>query len=442
MINKLHNEEASQPDKPKQLHTLILVIQGAAVGILAGLIIVLYRLLLTHAETYLYKALAYCKGHPGRIVLWFVLLLIMAAVVTVIMRLEPMAAGGGLPQVEAELQGQVQPVWWRVLLARLSSGTICILGGLSLGRAAPSIQLGAMAAKGFAKTTHADKNRELHLLACGAGAGLAATFHAPLAGILFVLEEMYHTFDKVLVLAGIVAALTADFVAKLFLGQAPIFSYPSADIPLQFYWVFVLLGIVLGLFGVGYNIIMVKGQAVFGKLHKIPQVIRVAIPFLLAGILGMTLPEVLAGGHAMQVILEETSPALSMLLLLLVMKFVLSVISASSGAPGGIFFPILIMGSYIGAIFGEIMMMCLPLSGDIQAQCIILAMAGFFAAIIRSPITGIILVVEMTGSMHSLLDIALVSIVAYAVANLTKVPPIFDSMLESFLRKQKPNGQK
>ena len=136
-------------------------------------------------------------------------------------------------------------------------------------------------------------------------------------------------------------------------------------------------------------------------------------------------------------LLEHQSPALAMLILLLSAKFLFSAVSFGSGAPGGIFFPLLILGAYIGAIFGKLSMSAFPLPEDLIPQFIVLGMAGLFAGIVRAPITGIVLITEMTGNMHRMLDIAVVSILAYLVANLLGSRPIYSSLLDKILRQRR-----
>lgn len=138
----------------------------------------------------------------------------------------------------------------------------------------------------------------------------------------------------------------------------------------------------------------------------------------------------------MVLLLEHARPTLIMLVILLVVKFLFSAVSFGSGVPGGIFFPLLILGSYVGAIFGDVAIGCFPISEDLWYQFIILGMAGLFAGIVRAPITGIVLITEMTGNMERMLDIAVVSILAYVVANMVGSKPIYSSLLENILRQQ------
>lgn len=231
-----------------------------------------------------------------------------------------------------------------MLLAKIAGGTLSILSGLSLGREGPSIQLGGMAAKGIARVTKADKTTQLRMISCGGGAGLAAAFNAPLAGMMFTLEEIHKTLDGNILCMGIVSTITADYISKLFFGQNTVFHYTTADIPLKSYWILLLLGIVLGLAGVGYNALMLLGQKWIGKI-KAP--VRMMLVFVCSGVLGLFVPQLLGGGHTMVTLLLQEHPTIKILILLLLGKFLFSLLSFASGAPGGIFFPLLILGTYL-----------------------------------------------------------------------------------------------
>lgn len=413
--------------------SLRFVLDGILVGMAAGLTTVFYRFLLSYAEEGLFQIIDFIQGNGVRILIWLILLAIMGYVVARLIQWEGMASGSGIPQVSGEIKGYLEQRWWQIIIARLTGGALSILGGLSLGREGPSIQLGTMAAKGLSHNLNADKTREKRLMSCGAGAGLAAAFNAPLAGILFVLEEIHHHFDKRILAAGVVAAVTADYISKLFFGQMPIFSYQAVMLPLQYYWLLIVLGIILGICGTLYNKCMIKGQQIFDNL-PLAQEIKIIFPFLLAGILGLCLPQILAGGDRMVAVLM-CRPGISLMLILLLAKFFFSVICFGSGAPGGIFFPLLILGSYIGAIFGQISIDFFGLDQALWFDFIIVSMAGLFAAIVRAPITGIVLIAEMTGTLTRLTVVVIVTIIAYVVANLLGTKPIYDTLLARILKR-------
>ncbi|MGN1202585.1 MAG: ClC family H(+)/Cl(-) exchange transporter [Eubacterium sp.] len=293
-----------------------LIVRGLEVGVTAGLVSVLYRFLLSFAENKLYTVLDFVKGNPLRIAVWLVILMLIGAVVYFITRWEPMAAGSGIPQINGEVKGYFSQSWWRVILGKLVGGTLSVFSGLSLGREGPSVQLGGMAGKGVARLTKADKTTEIRMISCGAGAGMSAAFNAPLAGIMFVLEEIHHSFDKSILCMGIVATVTADFTSKLFFGQSTTFNYDTVVFPLKYYWLLILIGLFLGVSGVLYNIIMVKMQALYRSVKKIPNYIKLPFVFLVSGVVGLLLPEILCGGHSMEILLMEEHPSLSALILL------------------------------------------------------------------------------------------------------------------------------
>lgn len=414
----------------KNKEAFYLIIRGLETGIVAGLIAVLYRYLLSLAESGLLNILNYIKGNPVRITVWFLILIILGLFVALIVKWEPMAGGSGIPQVNGEIKGHLSISWWRVIIAKLIGGTVSVFSGLSLGREGPSVQLGAMAAKGVAKVTNADKTTELRMISCGAGAGMAAAFNAPLAGIMFVLEEIHHIFDKSILCMGIVATITADYVSKLFFGQNTVFNYDTVNFPLGYYWLLILLGIILGISGILYNVIMLKAQDIYKKIKRVPNYIKLPFVFIFSGIVGLALPQVLCGGHSMVEFLLNNHPSIALMFGLLTAKFFFGVICFASGAPGGTLYPLCILGTYIGAIFGAVAINLLDLSSELWEEFVVIGMAGFFSAIVRSPITGIVLVFELTGNMNNILPLATVSLISYAVANLTGVEPFYEALLE------------
>lgn len=413
--------------------SIYLIVRGIEVGVVAGLIAVLYRFLLSVAEEKLLSVLDYIKGNPLRTGIWFIILIAMGVFVSFINKWEPSASGSGIPQITGEVKGYLSPSWWRVIIAKLIGGTTSVFAGLSLGREGPSVQLGGMAAKGVAKITKADKTTEHRMISCGAGAGMAAAFNAPLAGTMFVLEEIHHTFDKSLLCMSIVAAITADYTSKIFFGQDTVFNYDTVNFPLRYYWLLILLGIILGISGVLYNIIMSRAQDIYKSIRKIPNYIKFPVIFVLSGVVGLVSPQILCGGHSMVEFLMNEQPSVGTMLFLLTAKFLFGAVCFAAGAPGGTLYPLCILGTYIGAVFGAVSINALDLSPELWQEFVVIGMAGFFASIVRAPITGIVLVFELTGNMNNILPIATVSLISYAVANLLGVNPFYETLLEKII---------
>lgn len=412
----------------KNKESLFLLVRGLEVGIAAGLVCVLYRYLLSFAEKFLYKVIDWTGGIPLRTALWLLVLAVLGIFVAFINRWEPMAAGSGIPQINSEIKGRLNPLWVRVIAAKLVGGTTSVFAGLSLGREGPSVQLGGMAAKGVAQITKADKTTELRMISCGAGAGMSAAFNAPLAGIMFVLEEIHHSFDKNILCMGIVSTITADYISKLFFGQNTVFNYDTVNFPLRQYWLLILLGIILGVSGSCYTLIMLKAQDFYKGIKKISNYIKMPVIFILSGIVGLYIPQILCGGHSMVEYLLKEHPTVGIMFFLLVAKFLFGAVSFASGAPGGTLYPLCILGTYLGAVFGNTAIDLLNLDADMWQEFVVIGMSGFFASTVKSPITGIVLVFELTGNMNNLLPLATVSLISYAVSNLIGSQPIYEAL--------------
>lgn len=417
---------------PKQNNIKIILI-SSLIGVIAGLVSVLYRYALTGAEEISYKMYEFVGNHRMWIPVLFIGLALTGFLIGKLTRKYWLISGSGIPQVKAQITGYLEGSWLSTLLAKFIGGSVAIMAGLSLGREGPSIQLGACVGEGVANKTNSTLSEKRIYIASGASAGLAAAFNAPLAGVMFALEEIFKYFSPMVLLSTMVAAIVADFISKLFFGISHVFDFTVTEaIPIRYYGLFIVLGIILGFSGVIYNKCLDWTQIAYKKLSFIDDKYKPMIPFLLAGILGLTFPIVLCGGHSIIMELDIQSSIL-FLVIVFVVKFLFSMISFGSGAPGGIFFPLLVLGSTIGAIFAQIVIPIFGMNEVLFYNFVIIAMAGYFTAIVRAPLTGIILLVEMTGSLSQLLPLIITSAVAYIVAEEMHNSPVYEMLLEKLL---------
>ena len=295
----MHGEEQTVSHTLKRFHHFryALVLEGVAVGILAGVVVVVFRILLEKAAELLNLALAYGHSHPWFIPVWFVILLMAALVVALLLRWEPYISGSGIPQVEGEMQGEIKETWWRVLLAKYIGGILSIGCGLSLGREGPSIQLGAMTAKGFSRLTGRMRTEEKLLITCGASAGLSAAFNAPIAGVLFSLEEIHKNFSPLALVTVMVASLTGDFISKNIFGMTPSLYFPLVEsLPLGQYGFLIILGIIAGLLGVLYNKTTMFTLKLYDKITFLKNNQKIYIPLIISIGFMIFYPDVLCGG--------------------------------------------------------------------------------------------------------------------------------------------------
>lgn len=416
---------------------LTLLLEGLLVGVLGGLIIVGYRICLSNGAKWLQQILRYCKQSFFTIIIWFLILIIIAYIVSKLLDAEPLISGSGIPQLEGELAGKIDAKWWRVLINKFLGGFLTNFCGLALGREGPSIQLGAMVGKGIGKILKRGKTEERYLLTCGASAGLAAAFHAPLAGVMFALEEVHKHFSAPLLISVMASSIASDYTMSNILGMDPVFSFKVVGaLSTDYYWMVLVLGVILGLAGAFYNKALLYVQSLYGKLKKLNTFKKLLIPFIISGILGFLAPQILGSGDTLVDLLTEGKLTILMIVCLLTGKFIFAITCFGSGAPGGIFFPLLVIGCLIGGLFGHVAVQYLGLDPIYINNFILLAMAGYFTAIVRAPVTGIILIFEMTGSLSHLLSITTVTIVAYVVADLMKSKPVYESLLENLLKKR------
>lgn len=415
-----------------------LVAEGALVGLLAGLVAVAYRIAMGWSFSLHEFILNYANnGGVGLIFVYFFVLAALALIVGFLMKWEPYIVGSGIPQVEGELQGYFDMPWWRVLVGKLVSSLLCIIGGLSLGREGPSVQLGAMSGKGYCRIFGRSNLEERYLLICGASAGLSAAFNCPLAGVMFALEEVHKGYSVTVLFSAMTSAVVADFVSKLAFGMDPVFHIPVATpLPLSLYWVLLIFGVFVGAMGVLFNKSMDAAGKMYAKLGWLPSRFRPFIPFMTAGLLGFVLPDVLGDGHIMLNELSAGSVGFQMVCVLLVAKFLFSLMSSASGAPGGSLAPMLVIGAYIGGFFGYLVAGYLGLDTALINNFAILAMAGFFAAVVRAPLTAIVLATELTGSLDHMISLALVVVASELTARALGGEPLYDTLLHNQLRAQ------
>ena len=406
--------------------------EGIVVGIFSGLVVSLFRFLLSKAEGFriaLYAQLtqlpvAYTAG-------WFAVLLAVGGILYWLTRHEPMAGGSGIPQVKGVILGLMRMNWFRILWVKLTAGVIGLGAGLSLGREGPSIQLGAVTAQGVSRFLGRTRMEERYLITSGASAGLAAAFNAPLAGVMFSLEELHRNFSAVVLLPAMTAAMTSTFVSQLLFGRALTFNFRSIPrIPLDIHILYaILVAVIAGLCGVIFN----YGLLNIHRFYDLPVFknlyMKITFALLCAGILGFILPQVLGGGNRLVDELATKSFPLQLLFALLIGKFIFTLVSYGTGVPGGFFLPMLVLGALVGSIcawFLTASQLMLPSHG---ANIIIIAMAAFFSASVRAPITGTVLICEMTGSFYHLMILGMASAIAYIVAQLCGSQPIYEALL-------------
>lgn len=412
--------------------------RAALVGACAGLAALAFRVVLSGADALRNQLIFRAKVLPDIGWIFPVIFTMAGALLSVylVKRFSPEAAGSGIPHLEAVLHRFRKLNWKQLLPVKFIGGIAAIGGGLALGREGPTVQMGGAIGDAVAKLLKVTERERLTLISAGAGAGLAAAFNAPLSGLIFVLEEVRRDFQPIVFGAAFIAAVIADIIARIGSGPFPVFAVPSYPIPpLSSLFVFVILGILAGFMGVFFNRTLLRAQSLFSRLS--PSMIFPVVGILggLIGLIGWFQPVLIGSGHSLAEFALKGQTALVMIPLFFIVRIALTTASYSTGAVGGIFAPMLVLGALLGLGVGEIAHQLAPEVVPIPAVFAVVGMAAYFTAVVRAPLTGIMLIVEMTGNYSQMLPLLVSCFTAYVVAEYLKDLPIYEALLERDLKR-------
>ena len=416
--------------------------RAVLVGLAAGLLAVAFRWCLEGAAELRLVLADYAQVHPWG---WLPSVLggalTAATAVFLVRRFAPEAVGSGIPHLKAVFYRlrTLHPA--RLLSVKFSGGVLAIGGGLVLGREGPTVQMGGALGAALAGAFKSNARERLALIAAGCGAGLAAAFNAPLAGVVFVLEEVQRGFTPNVFGAALIASVTADVVSRLANGQQPVYDIPFyAAPPLSTLFLYPVLGALAGLLSVAFTrglLLTLDGAA---RLPWSPLVTAAAVGGLI-GAVGLVLPDTISAGHGL---IEATLAGHTLLwtvVPLLLLRFGLTLGSYALGTPGGIFAPLLVLGALLGSGLGDLSRLAFPGLGVNPEALAVVGMAALFTGVVRAPLTGLVLVVEMTGNYGQMLPLMVACFTALAVAEAFKLPPVYEALLARELKRTPPDAE-
>ncbi|SJZ85460.1 H+/Cl-antiporter ClcA [Fructilactobacillus lindneri DSM 20690 = JCM 11027] len=404
---------------------------SAIIGTLTGIVISAFRILIENGIQYSLNA--YQAVWHNINVLWIIIpvFILIAIVVGLLMKGNPSIRGSGIPQVEAQLAGNLEMNWFSVLWRKFIAGVLTDGTGVYMGREGPSIQLGGAVGQGVAYGLNMYGSKRRLLIATGAAAGLSATFSAPLAGTFFVMEGIYRNFQPLIWLSSLTGAITANFVSINVFGLQPVLPiFYSHDLQPSSYWQLIPFGIILGVLGYVYNAGLLDLPLWFAKIKFIPWYFMCIIPIILVIPIGIFFPDTIGGGSKIIMLASTKSFPLQMLILFLILRMVFGLISYGAGIPGGFFMPILAVGALIGAVYGDVSTKLGLVNNGLLNNFLIFGMAGYFTAVSKAPFTSMILITELVGNTHNFMSLAIVVLVSYLVADSLGSQPIYQALAE------------
>lgn len=406
------------------------IVQSIFVGLLTGLVVLAFRIALGYSEelrAFLYTLLPTVS--PFWTMLWIFSLIAGGLLLGIISRRWPMIKGSGIPQIKGELMGKLSHSCLPELPLKLVSAVLSIGAGLSLGREGPSVQMGGYIGKAVARMGRRSPIELRYLMISGASAGLSAAFNAPLAGVIFALEELHKHFSPLMLLCAMAASAMGDFVSSQFFGLKPSFNFPAiTPLALSYFPWIVLLGLVAALGGDLFKRLLYLSQDFYTAL-PLPASMRPIIPLLVSVPIGFYLFEASGGGHELVEQLTIARHGIGLLVMLFSIKMVFSSLSYGAGTAGGIFLPLLVCGALLGTGFGTILWQNKIIPEEAITNFLILGMAAFFTSVVRAPVTGSVLILEMSGNLSHLGGLVLVCLVAQLCCDLMHSRPVYDVLL-------------
>jgi CIC family chloride channel protein len=333
-------------------------------------------------------------------------------------QLSPTAGGGGIPQVKAALARFPVPLSLRVAIIKII-GTILVLGaGLALGRRGPTVHIGAALAAELSRWVPTSPEQRRQMIAAGAAAGLAAGFNTPIAGVLFVVEELMRDISGLTLETAIVASFTGAVVSLVLqsaaanlpqtLLQLKDISFTTPEIPF-----YLILGAIAGVLGAAFNFSIISTIR-FNRRFQWPLSLRIGIAGLISGLVVSQLPSLFHNYAGLRELLVTGELNGQGMALAFIANFFLTVAAAGSGAPGGLFAPALVMGSALGYLMGDVEAI---ITGTGSESTYALAgMGAFFTAVVRAPVTAIVIVFELNADFNLVLPLMITCVVAYLSA--------------------------
>ncbi|HEY9887314.1 MAG TPA: chloride channel protein, partial [Candidatus Obscuribacterales bacterium] len=355
-------------------------------------------------------------------------------------RVAPEAAGSGIPSVKAALAYVNIALNLRVALTKLFSTMLALGAGLSLGRQGPTVQIGAALAAQLSQWVPTSPEYRRQLIAAGAAAGLAAGFNAPIAGVLFVVEELLQDFSNLTLGTAILASFVGAVVSRLLGGQGLNLSslgLLQTGLSVQDLPFLALLGVLAGLFGGVFS------KGIFSSLHgfrRLPALslpLRVGLAGGLTGLVGAVIPIAAQENTGLREFLVTGEAAWQTIMVAFIVKFGLTLLAYGSGASGGIFAPALVLGSALGCLVSFVAQVShgwlgLPvdtLESSNTTTYALTGMGAFFSAVTRGPITAIVIVFEMTANFNLVLPLMIGSGLAYIISDKISSGSIYDRLL-------------
>ena len=422
--------EKSPPALPFRMNeNAVMIAMAVIVGILGGYGAVAFRWLIGFFQNLFFGQgtgtfLDYLLGLPwySRLIPPVIGGLIVGPLVYFLAR---EAKGHGVPEVMEAVALRGGFIRKRVVFIKAFASAICIASGGSAGREGPIVQIGSAIGSAFGQVLRVSADRMRTLVGCGAAAGIAATFNAPIAGVMFAMEIILGEFGIATFSPIVVSSVMATVISRAYLGNYPAFIVPQYslvslyEIPL-----YIMLGVVAGFVGMGFTTFLYKMEDLFNRV-SIPEYIKPAIGGLIVGAIGIFFPHIFGVGYDAIELAIQGNMTFLLLFSLIFIKILATSLTLGSGGSGGVFAPSLFIGAMTGGAFGYLAHTLFPGATATSGAYSLVGMGAVLAAATHGPINGILILFEMTGSYKIILPLMLSCIISAVLASQIKRESIY-----------------
>lgn len=408
-------------DQQKTSGVLYMLCWGLAIGLATGLVIGFFRITTDKAYRFVLQWTAHNDSIPVNIALLF-LFAVAAGLATGFLVRNPAIRFGGEPWIRKALaEGQHDP-WWKILAPKFIGSWLVMACGISVGREGPCIQMGAATAMGLKTFDSRDIMQRRFFILGGCSAGLAAAFSAPFTGICYVFEIMKEKLDSVLLTFLLGGSFGVYLSVTLFWGLDIMLPLPGAALPsTEKFALLIPLGIFAGLVGVAYNYLLRAAVSLYSLQKILSPCFRPLAAFLGAALMIMIFPAITGEGLAIFDSIRAGHPFLVFFCFFLAAKLIFTAFCYGSGIPAGLMVPVLCLGGVAGGICASILQGIGWLGPDMLDSFIVMGMAASFAGAERAPLTGLVLVLEMTGAWATAPGMLLVAAIGSLCGRIAKV---------------------
>jgi CIC family chloride channel protein len=430
-LDRLRTAAARTLDRSNVPEELIIVSMAVIVGIGTGLGAVAFIWLLARI-----RDLTLLAQNTMGLAIGTITMMTLAGFIVgwMVQRWASEAKGHGVPEVMEAVAIRGGRIRARVALVKILASSLTIGTGGSAGREGPIVQVGSALGSAVGQLFHFSEERVRTLVACGAAAGIAATFNAPIAGTIFAMEVILGSFTVRYFGAVVISSVTASIVSQFFLSSQPAFSVPAyplthlGEIP-----IYIVLGILAALVAVAFIRVLYRAEGWFDA-WQIGLPWKAALGMFLTAVLGLLYPEQLvlgSGLHALgEAIAENVDLTVGLLLALLVGKLLATTFTLGSGNSGGVFAPSLFMGAVLGGIVGQVAHTFWPTVAVNPGAYAIVGMAAVFSGAARAPITAVLIVFEMSNDYKLILPLMLATVLSTLLAELIMPESIYTLKLK------------